>query len=363
MVSQLLKVLMAHQSTIDFIRDSHNEFKNRSYALKVAQESLEKFNKACSRRGGVGTSLPSSMRIQIADSVRFTPVLGQPQFYAQDIEELRKIEVEVTQKVFHIINNAKTKHIKHLEPRVVIHSYVDSQSPSIRTLVTPFFRSISRFVPTSHQPASTTEKNINEAIDKAVKYISNQLMAEILKTEFANEQAAIKAKQAEAVRLLKEIEAQERVLSGAQDGTNIAAIATKAATKVAQAVVKSAEKAKSNSYSSSRAQSNKQHIDTHTGRPYQLASVFFQQPSSSSSSPQPSKPKSNRKRTHNPNIPIYEASDSPIHAAAAASSPETNISGGEPLNTQPQKKQKNSDDSPNEGASEKLTIASLTNQQ
>jgi hypothetical protein len=339
-----------------FIRDRVDRYKKLWRELAAARVSLEKFERVCARRGGAGTSLPNSIRVDVSSKVSFTSVSGQPAFYAEEMRRIQELEVETTKAVHAILLSGKKRHLAHLERTAQEpHVYLESIRRSIEELVEPFFANEQPPAPAAAAAASSgpAPSSTTPLKDAAVIRITNGIQFGMYVFEMAQSARSKEAKEEEAQAKQAQLKAQEQVMNGAHDGANIASIATTAATKVVNNAFKVQARAQaagrttpgslrtaSPTPTSATSRPNRMVIDlSGPGSQFELDSAFLQ--TSSTTSPDSrTAAHTSRKRgreVRDESVDSVEISDDDAPPAASTSSRtpshKTNPRGGAPPNT------------------------------
>ena len=187
-----------------------------------AQERLAKFKAICTPPS---IRLPASLALNIVKRCKLIPPPADPHFFATDVAALQAIEKEATERVYSVLLEAKTKHLK------MLHTAAQPSLFTARTLTahTEFVREYAADTDMLYVPASQSAA-VSSAfpIDDAVAHFTAHLHSEVAAVTALSVEQRRAAREQKAAAQAAERDAQETVLAGAHTGENIRSIAIKA---------------------------------------------------------------------------------------------------------------------------------------
>ena len=227
--------------------------------LSNAQRHLDNFKQACNH-AAPSFSLPVSVAPKLATKAnlsRLAPA-SEPNLLASEIHSLKEIEREMSQKVYPVMLEAKTKVVQYWAQQANAQRFTASAIAAHTTFVEQYAaQSNIHYIPSSQlAAASAAHDDFTFPTAAAVAHFASHLHAEVgrVVAESIEQRQAEKARKDAAA--LDEHKAQETVLGGAHTGETIGLIATKAATRVAKDAVAHALQASTSSTHSSATAAN-----------------------------------------------------------------------------------------------------------
>lgn len=188
-----------------------------------AQELLAKFKAICTPPS---IRLPASLALNIVKRCKLVAPPSDPHFFATDVAALQAIEKEATERVYSVLLEAKTKHLK------MLHTAAQPSLFTARTLIahTEFVREYAADTDTLYVPASQSAASSASAfpIDDAVAHFTAHLHSEVAAVTALSVEQRRAAREQQAAAQAAERDAQETVLAGAHTGESIRSIAIKA---------------------------------------------------------------------------------------------------------------------------------------
>jgi hypothetical protein len=189
---------------------------NQHQALTAARDDLARFNTNCSKNAPL-ISLPHSLGASFSQ-VRFVAVDGDAAFYKEQLDALKTLEQESAKVAFAHIVAGKKKYISHLESLVKTQTFVARASSTY-----------SNFVKEINQLYAARGSSTTVPLDIALLHFETKLRREMESYDAQQIQAALEANRKKRDSTDEEMTAQERIVTGSHDGTNITQIASKAA--------------------------------------------------------------------------------------------------------------------------------------
>lgn len=210
----------------EFYSSADQSFLDSRRALRDAKKKFDSWQSKINENGH-GTSLPTSLKVDLVRRVKLTDVRDQPGFYAAEHDALRSLELETARQTATIVTAAMTKHLDYLKLHAAAYHHVALRVVEFTAYADKFAtgwaaaNSASAPAPVDATPAFPKAAAIVLFHAHVSKRITMHAAAQIAK----DMQAAEQQEQARAA----ESAASERVHAGVHTGDNIAAIATRAA--------------------------------------------------------------------------------------------------------------------------------------
>jgi len=210
------------------LQESTQLYSDLCTELDKARSALTNFEASCSKAGADGFSLPISLRLQIAKTVKFNDVANAPAFFAEDKKKIEKLELETSKQLHGIVLTAKTKHVNHLVQKTHGQKFVESQTQEFRKNAVGYARDYDIKFSTPGKPLFPTEEVVKLFYTQLMGFVSNHFN----KSREQREAEAKRKREQEQ----QELKGQEQMLAGAYSGANIETIAGRTATKVANKI-------------------------------------------------------------------------------------------------------------------------------
>jgi hypothetical protein len=191
-----------------------NDYKTRHDEARSARDQLAAFKQSCNKNPPHIT-LPRSLLPRFATATYFKAVPGEPAFYKASTDTLLVIERKTVQEVYDVLIAAKEKHLAHLRAR----------ANTVR-FVTETVANYSAFVGRVNQEyAEHDAKGVD--IKDAIAHFERFLHTTIEAYTAEKVQAALKGAEQKKADQAADFIAQEQIMNGSHDGSNIEAIVEK----------------------------------------------------------------------------------------------------------------------------------------
>lgn len=189
------------------------------------QDSLENFQSTCKKNGtDAGPGLPASLKLQFVERSSFPTIASSPEFFKKEQDELKKLQMETSQRVYDILLAAKEKHIAHL-----IHTvsrtdlFIEEQLTLFRKLVEDNNLAYSGLSPASSSSAaaaaaaaasSASQNTMCIPVELAVAHFKAHLTTVLATKSMEHFEHVVRHTEEKKQRRAAELAAQEKVVSG-----------------------------------------------------------------------------------------------------------------------------------------------------
>lgn len=241
-----LETFLAWRTVKDMYEGACARFRNLHEALSTARSSLQKFQSACQQRPPA-IQLPASMRLRLVDQANLTPVVDTPAFYKAEVDALRQLEVDSSQKAFSIIVAARERHIEHLRASAALPAFLAKEVQQHTVFVEKYCATQRKML---DLPAAAAVVAVEEAADAApaaaaashtdgtfpaqtaIAHFEQTTRTELSAWMTRQAQRATDEASKSATKKVEDDAALELVLGGAHNGDTIAALAAREAQKL-----------------------------------------------------------------------------------------------------------------------------------
>lgn len=296
-------------------------YRTHQQSLATARDHLAEFVTKCNRTAPLIT-LPLSVRAGYTQA-RFIAVEGDAAFYKPMTDGLKKLAEDSDKAAYTLLIEGKQKYIAHLESLVNTPSFISRAITTYTAFVNRVNEAYAARGSTMVVPLATAVAKFKSVLRKEMDIYDAQQV-----------EAALRAQEQKQQVVAMEIDAEERIVTGAHNGNNIAQIAVQA-TKTELAKTKKSLDDANRNIADLQEQVNRLHGAATVGRSSTPAAANSR--STSTSQPRSSSDQSKLKRK----VDDQKSSNKESTAAAAQPSSKSNSSnyrgGGRPQN-QPSKK-------------------------
>lgn len=197
-------------------------FAEASAALEQARKNLDSFISHGNKQGRT-KQLPRQLLLHMSSRTKPNAVPGNDNFYADELDEIRQLERETSDKFFDILVKTKEKLVKFLEKKCNIRDFVIATVQESRPYLDNYTTQYNRQVGVDPLIASQSSYSLSTA--EVISHFETELFSRLSAQAFARADAKEKERQQKANKLIEENKAQESVLAGAHTGETIAMIA------------------------------------------------------------------------------------------------------------------------------------------
>lgn len=246
-VAPALKAFIEWHTVQQQYNDHFGDFLTLSKQLKSARIARDAFDTVTHMSDG---NLPRSLQLRIVNRTLFPTVAHQPNFFKPDLEALQKLELDTAKQIAATILAAKQRHIEHLQTLANPLAFVTMAVTKFTSIVTMYADAMDKAhtdgaaaaASPAAAAASTSEVPLSSLFPRidAIAHFERTLRERIDEELARQVQADHQAKTTAATKAAASHQAQETVMTGAHDGSSIAAIATREARKCVEAALKAA---------------------------------------------------------------------------------------------------------------------------
>jgi hypothetical protein len=186
------------------------------HALAAAKTELENFKVLCSKNAPF-ISLPASIRPTFSKAY-FPLVEDDAAFNKKTVDALKTLEQESAKAAFELIVAGKKKFIDHLQSLVKAQSFIASATATYST-----------FIHTTNKLYANCGSSTVIPLQPALAHFEKNLHSEMETFVTQQVQRGFAASRQQKNTADEAKDAEERIIAGSHNGTNIAQIATKAA--------------------------------------------------------------------------------------------------------------------------------------
>lgn len=217
--------------------------------LKEATRVLENL-RAKAHTHAPRITLPKQIELRIVHNVRLPTVTGLPEFFKQEMDQLREFEAKANKEIFTIVENARQRHVNHLTQLASPNTFIESTMKELSQFVNSYADAIDKSLDTRGDSAQAPMDVSNSQLpststpprrfprDQAIARLRTTLEEEVDRILTRQAQEELAASAAKTAARQEDLAAQEQIQAGTHTGENIAMIATKAAQKVIHAGLK-----------------------------------------------------------------------------------------------------------------------------
>jgi len=201
------------------------EFTEANAASSKTQQALDRFKSIGVKEGRL-KQLPKSLRLEMKSRARFTDVPGDDSFYANELDDIRRLERETSDKYYDILVKAKEKHIEHLGKKCNMKDFLPAVLKEFRLKGEEYASDWNKRnrVKDLRNPSDAT---FAFPVEKMFARFEKELMARLTAITRNQLHGKEEEKQQQADQLIQQHKAQESVLTGAHTGETIANVARK----------------------------------------------------------------------------------------------------------------------------------------
>lgn len=245
-IPTLLSAFLKWDQTTQLVSHHIGRFLTLRKEQKHSQSAHDKLVSTANARPPHIT-LPKQLAIRVSDNIKLPLVADAPQFFKEELDAVRTLELDTNKQVYALVIKARLRHINHLATQSNPPTFMNATMIHITKFVADYAKHIdaafdASTVPTAAaaSPAAAAAASDAMEIDSTVAFPRQDAIASLRKTLQAEiDQAVSRLAQAEvtdaaakAAARKVDLDAQERTQHGAHSGENIAMIATRAAQKV-----------------------------------------------------------------------------------------------------------------------------------
>ena len=208
-------VFLAMPDTKQQQADAISLYYSQHQALATARDDLTKFKASCNKRAP-HISLPKSIRSNFSQA-HFVAVEDNAAFYKQTMDALNALDQQSANSAYKLIVQGKESHILHLQLLL-----------QTQTFVSRALQTYSSFVKQVNTLYANRGSSLSVPVESALAHFENKLRQQMLTFDTQQIQASLTAARKKQETAEEKEEAEEQIMAGSHDGTNIAQIATKA---------------------------------------------------------------------------------------------------------------------------------------
>lgn len=209
------------------------EYDRATVALSKSRQQLDRL-KSIGEKQGRSKQLPASLRLKLLSNTRFIEVPGDEKFYDEEIQEVRQLERETSDRFFDIIVKAREKHIKSLEQKCSIPKFVTNAAnelrPNLEQMGAKFNKECGVDLDPNAAP-SNSQVQVRFPTEELATQFEIDLRRRLMTQAMARADSSEKEEKKRAEQVVEDHKSQEKVLAGAHTGETINDIANKAIDK------------------------------------------------------------------------------------------------------------------------------------
>lgn len=225
-------------TAVQCLSTAQKRFLDGHHNLQRAKAQLQMFQ---SRSGnGTGTKLPASLSLKIVHNLRLPEVPGDASFYKDQIDVLKKLEVDTQKIIYEQIVAARTKHLHHLTQQSNTQAFITREVLAFTQIVSAWADQHDSLVSAAPPAAAAADNAVasgpasdpNAFPRKAAIDSFESSLHQIVESHTALMiQKSIDSSEKQKQQLAADNSAQEQVLGGAHNGQTIEKLASRAAEK------------------------------------------------------------------------------------------------------------------------------------